>query len=64
MDAKKYLNQYHKCLYALLKVLTRRMALYHEHSADEMDHSQTEKQFSVVLVRILTKMKQVEEKCF
>lgn len=63
VDAKKYLNQYHKCLYALLKVLTRRMALYHEDSAEEMDHAQTEKQFSVVLARILSKMKQVEEKC-
>ena len=61
---QKYLNQYHKCLYALIKILTKRMEHFYKGDFGQArEHKEVEQQFSTVLARVLTKMRQIEEKC-
>ena len=55
---QKYLNQYHKCLYALIKILTKRMEHFYKGDFGQMrEHKDFEEQFSTVLARVLTKMR-------
>jgi len=62
----RFLNQYHKCLFALIKVLTKRMKLfyqgkYHKGYGKKGEHEAMEAQFQKILAKILSKMKQIEE---
>ena len=60
---QKLINQYNKCIYALVAVLTKRMKLFYKSDFEEPhDRLATELRFSNILAKILTKMKQIEEK--
>ena len=50
----KFLNQYHKCLYALIKVLTKRMKLFYQGKFRQArEYNETEEQFQHVLGKII-----------
>ena len=66
LENPKFLNQYHKCLFALIKVLTKRMKLfyqgkYHKGYGEKGEYEAMEAQFQKILAKIRTKMKQIEE---
>jgi hypothetical protein len=57
----KFLNQYHKCLFALIKVMTKRMQLFYQgkyRSKEEFE--EIELRFQSVMSKIMAKMKKVE----
>lgn len=59
---QRYLSLYHKCLFALIKVMTKRMKLFYQgniktqEECDEIEH-----RFSIVMEKIVRKMKQIED---
>ena len=60
---QRLINQYNKCVYALVAVLTKRMKLFYKSDFEEPhDRLATEMRFSDILAKILTKMRSIEDK--
>lgn len=58
---EKILRKYHKCLYALIKVFSERIQKFYEiRFRQNREYKQLERQFSEVLAKIMTKMKEIE----
>ena len=55
------MNKFHKCIYALINVLTKRMSLFYKNELQSPeDLKETEKKFRSVVVKITNKLKEVE----
>jgi hypothetical protein len=59
---QRLMNQYNRCIFALVAVLTKRMKIFYRCDFEEPhDRIATELRFSNILAKILTKMKSIEQ---
>ena len=56
----KYITHYHKCLFALIKVMNKRIKLFYKGNLQK--HGDIEQHFQSVMAKILKKMEDIEYK--